>query len=185
MASLFSHLPDKTFRSWLQKLYDLLVPGGLLLFSVHDVAVLPTNLTMNAEEILFVAESESRSLDKHVYGTTYVSESYVRNVIKEITGKTLYYRMKRGLWWFQDVYIISKDARADFEGLNISPGPLGHIDSCFLSDTGDIYFNGWAAELNQATWITDIQILANGKIVQHCLPSHDRPDIEKAFHRHA
>ena len=181
VASLFSHLPDKTFRSWLQKLYDLLIPGGLLLFSVHDVAVLPPNLTMNAEEILFVAESESRSLDKHDYGTTYVSESYVRNVIKEITGKTRYYRMKRGLWWFQDIYIISKDSRADFEGLNISPGPLGYIDSCFLSDTGDIYFNGWAAELNQATWITDIQILANGKIVQHCLPSHDRPDIEKAF----
>lgn len=41
VSSLFSHLPARTFLAWLRLLWSLLSPGGILVFSVHDEALLP------------------------------------------------------------------------------------------------------------------------------------------------
>ena len=48
VASLFSHLPEAMFKKWLRKLYGLLAPEGVLVFSVHDQAVLPQGVAMPA-----------------------------------------------------------------------------------------------------------------------------------------
>jgi SAM-dependent methyltransferase len=180
VASLFSHLPQKTFSNWLQRLYDLLTPDGILIFSVHDVAVLPSNLKMEEEGILFVPMSESRSLDANNYGSTYVTEEFIGKIINKITGKPSYYRMKKGLWWFQDIYVISKDPNRSFVDLNLSPGPLGYVDRCVLSDDG-LCFDGWAADFGKDTSIKEVQIIANGKTAVTCLPSQERPDVAQAF----
>lgn len=39
VSSLFTHLPEARFVEWLRCLGTLLEPGGLLLFSVHDMAL--------------------------------------------------------------------------------------------------------------------------------------------------
>src|SRR4051794_5339769 len=39
VSSLFTHLPEPRFLEWLRRLGSLLNPGGLLLFSVHDVSL--------------------------------------------------------------------------------------------------------------------------------------------------
>ena len=73
VASLFSHLPDRMFKKWLGKLYSFLAPKGLLVFSVHDQAVLPSGVAMPATGFYFQPHSESRSLDKNQYGSTWVT----------------------------------------------------------------------------------------------------------------
>jgi SAM-dependent methyltransferase len=182
VASLFSHLSERQFAGWLRRLYELLSPEGLLIFSVHDVAVLPPHLKMEEKGILFINESESRSLNKSDYGTTYVTESFVSNIIRAITGKSCYYRKKRGLWWFQDIYIIPKNPNTDFGDLDLAPGPSGHVDRCALTNENEIRFEGWAVDFGTDMVIKDIQIIVDGNIVYRCLPSLDRPDIAGAFH---
>jgi len=181
VASLFSHLPEKKFIGWLKRLYELLTPGGLLIFSVHDAAVLPPHLKMEKEGIVFIHESESRSLDGSDYGTTYVTESFVGAVIKEMTGKCGYYRGKRGLWWFQDIYVVPKDQNKDLGGLDLSYGPAGYVDSCVLTNENELRFDGWAADFSKNTPLREVDIIVNGRPAHHCLPSHDRPDIAVAF----
>jgi SAM-dependent methyltransferase len=181
VASLFSHLPEDSFIGWLRRLYDLLTPEGILVFSVHDTAIVPAHLKSGDKEIVFAAESESRTLDKNTYGTTYVSETFVRDVIAKVTGKTVYHRKKRVLWSFQDVYVISKDERVDFTGLDISQGPSGYLEACRSSEEGKIHFIGWAADFSKNGSIQDVQILINGKKVLSCMPTYDRPDVSEAF----
>ncbi len=181
VASLFSHLPEKQFIGWLKRLYELLTLKGLLIFSVHDVSVLPPHLKMGEEGVLFIPESESRSLDMSDYGTTYVTEPFVDKVIREMTGKSSYYRKKRGLWWFQDIYVVPKNFDQDLERLNLHSGPAGYVDSCVLTDGNEIRFDGWAADFDKNALVKDIQIIVDGNIVQRCLPSLDRPDIAAAF----
>ncbi|MGO9954693.1 MAG: hypothetical protein ACLP50_01710 [Solirubrobacteraceae bacterium] len=36
VASPFTYLPDRAFGAWLSKLWELVAPGGVLAFSVHD-----------------------------------------------------------------------------------------------------------------------------------------------------
>ena len=69
---------EKTFSHWLQNLYNLLTPNGILIFSVHDECLRAPGAEMPAKGILFSPNSEIQSLDKEEYGTTYVTERFVR-----------------------------------------------------------------------------------------------------------
>lgn len=182
VASLFSHLPEDNFIGWLRKLYNLLTPAGILVFSVHDTAVTPAHLGSGDQDILFAAESESRTLDKNMYGTSYVSENFVRAAIFKATGKTVYHREKRGLWSFQDVYVISKDDHVNFLDLHVSQGPSGYLDICRTTENGEIFFDGWAADFSKDADIKSVEISLNGKTTLSCLSTGERPDVENAFH---
>ncbi len=181
VASLFSHLPEDNFIGWLSKLYNLLTPVGILVFSVHDTAVTPPHLGEGDKDILFAAESESRTLDKNIYGTSYVSENFVRGAILKATGKTFYHREKRGLWSFQDVYVISKDDRVNFKDLDVSQGPSGYLDVCRITKDGELFFEGWAADFSKKADIKSVEILLNGKIILSCPSTNERLDVENAF----
>ncbi|MBO1350584.1 MAG: class I SAM-dependent methyltransferase [Hormoscilla sp. GUM202] len=105
-SSFFSHIPEKTFTKWMQKLYSLVSPNGMLIFSVHDRSLFPDSL--NAE-IYFIPQSESQYLDRQEYGTTYVTEEFVSKVIQEVTGgEAKYQRLPKGLCKHQDIYIVNK-----------------------------------------------------------------------------
>lgn len=182
VASLFSHLPEKYFTGWLRRLYELLTRNGVLVFSVHDAAVLPSHLKMEGKDILFLPESESRSLDKEEYGTTYVTESFISRIIAQITGGSRYYRKKRGLWWFQDLYMLSKNPDKNFGDLDIFQGPAGYVDRCVITDKNEVCVDGWAADFGTDTHIKEIRISVKGKIIHRCIPTYDRPDISRAFH---
>jgi SAM-dependent methyltransferase len=79
--SLFTHLPRTRFESWLVKLSDLLDANGLLIFSVHDEAILPDfSRLADSDGFLFVDFSESKTLSTAEYGCTWVNEEFVRSV---------------------------------------------------------------------------------------------------------
>lgn len=103
-SSFFSHVPEKLFASWLEKLYSLLSDKGLLIFSVHDWTLFPGKMV---GEIHFIPQSESQFLDGQEYGTTYVRESFVRKAIGQC-GEVSYQRRTRGLCGHQDIYIVGK-----------------------------------------------------------------------------
>ena len=182
VASLFSHLPEDTFRGWLRRLYELLAPGGILLFSVHDIDLIPPGHTMPDKGILFIEESESRSLETSDYGYTYVTESFVRDVIGEITGKEpRYFRSPRSLYHCQCVYIITNDTKRNIADLTVCPGPLGAVDNLVLHDDSTLELAGWATDFCGDCYV-DIQIMAKGNVIGTSKPSFDRQDIVDGFH---
>ena len=105
VASLFTHLPAVTFTRWLQRLAGLLEPRGLLVFSVHDESIAPVRV----DGIAFQSESESRVLDVEDYGSTWVTERYVRDQVETLGSGWACVRLPRALSDWQDVYVISPD----------------------------------------------------------------------------
>ena len=77
VSSLFSHLPERTWGDWLERLHGLLAPSGILVFSVHDEALVPPTHDLPDGGLLFLPENEADSWDVAEYGTTFVSEAFV------------------------------------------------------------------------------------------------------------
>jgi hypothetical protein len=181
-ASFFSHLPEATFADWLERLYSLLSAEGVLIFSVHDVALLPATVADSVSGIYFTAQSESRYLDKQLYGTSYVSEEFVSQVLSEKIGQdAAWLRIKKGLCRHQDIYVVVKQSKQPLSQLNFSHHPEGRLDVCKITPTGEIDFMGWAADFNQDSRIEEIQVLVNGKVIQTSLTAWERPDVAAYF----
>jgi len=113
VASLFSHLSLPLWKSWLLKLKGMLNDGGTLIFSTHGCHCFSQLDEETKSGVLhpehgfyFIRKSEIDILPNDKYGTTYVTEKFVRDFIEKnklgnITG---YYPKK--LWNFQDVYVL-------------------------------------------------------------------------------
>ena len=184
--SFFSHMPERTFTNWLQNLYDLLTPNGILMFSVHDRCLLPPHIEMPANGILFSPQSESQSLDKEEYGTTYVTEKFVREIVEKVSGgKAFVHRIKKGICRFQDLYVVTNQLVRDFSELKFNHQPGGYIDVAAFTSKGSLYLEGWAADVNLGGRIEEVQVLVNGEVVQRCEPFYDRPDVAAYFGKEA
>ncbi|NJK36520.1 MAG: class I SAM-dependent methyltransferase [Oscillatoriales cyanobacterium RM2_1_1] len=170
-CSFFSHMPEKTFIDWMRVLYGLIAPGGLLLFSVHDRALLPEHLRIQASALLFVPASESRSLDVQDYGTTYVGETFVGQVLQMISqGQASYYRIPQGICRYQDLYIVSPSPLADPSTLNFGHHPQGRLEHCQLTAEGVLHLKGYISEINPNSQIEQIGVLVNGNLVHQSPP---------------
>lgn len=184
--SFFSHMPERTFTNWLQNLYDLLTPNGILMFSVHDECLLEPHIEMPANGILFSPQSESQSLDKEEYGTTYVTEKFVRELVEKVSGgKAFVHRIKKGICKFQDLYVVTNQLVRDFSELKFNHQPGGYIDVAALTKKDSLYLEGWAADVNLDGRIDEVQVLVNGEVVQRCEPFYDRPDVAAYFEKDA
>ena len=184
--SFFSHMPERTFTNWLQNLYDLLTPNGILMFSVHDQCLLQPHVEMPAKGILFSPESESQSLDKEEYGTTYVTEKFVRELVEKVSGgKAFVHRIQKGICKFQDLYVVTNQLVRDFSELKFNHQPGGYIDVAALTKKDTLYLEGWAADVNLDGRIEEVQVLVNGEVVQRCEPFYDRPDVAAYFGKEA
>ncbi|MCX6245740.1 MAG: class I SAM-dependent methyltransferase [Bacteroidetes bacterium] len=106
VASLFSHLPVKTWRPWLNKLYNSLTDNGILIFSTHGPSCMEDPGKMPGSGFLYRKMSESRSLSFENYGTTYVTNGFVLQAVKEETGQPVLLEVPKGLWNYQDVYVV-------------------------------------------------------------------------------
>lgn len=180
--SFFSHMPERTFTSWLQNLYDLLTPNGILMFSVHDECLRAVGAQMPASGILFSPLSESQSLDKEEYGTTYVTEKFVREVVDRVSaGKAFVHRIEKGICRFQDLYLVTNELVRDFLELKFNHHPEGYIDVAAFTNKENLYLEGWAADVNVGGRIEEVQVLVNNEIVQRCEPFYDRPDVAGYF----
>ncbi|MEG4579395.1 methyltransferase domain-containing protein [Microcoleus sp. MON1_C5] len=180
--SFFSHMPEKTFTSWLQNLYDLLTPNGILMFSVHDECLRAANTEMPTKGILFSPKSESQSLDKEEYGTTYVTEKFVRECVEKVSGgKAFVHRLKKGICRFQDLYVVTNELVRDFSELKFHHHPEGYIDVAAFTNKENLYLEGWVADVNSGGRVEELQVLVNGEVVQKCEPFYDRPDVAGYF----
>lgn len=184
--SFFSHMPERTFADWMQTLYSLLTPGGLLMFSVHDESLLPPHVKMNEQGILFSPASESRTLDGEEYGTTYVTEQFVRKILDKVSNEqAVVHRIKQGICRFQDLYVVSNQPEREASRLNFYHHPDGHLDVAYFTPLNRLHLEGWAADFNPEGRIEEIQVLVNGEIMQRCRPFFNRPDIAKHFQTQA
>ncbi|MEG4960638.1 MULTISPECIES: methyltransferase [unclassified Microcoleus] len=180
--SFFSHMPERTFTSWVQNLYDLLTQDGILMFSVHDESLLESSIEMPAKGILFSADSESQSLDKEEYGTTYVTEKFVREIVERVSGgKAFVHRIEKGICRFQDLYVVTNQLNREFSSLKFSHHPEGYVDVAALTTKDNLYLEGWAADVNEEGRIEEVQVLVNGELVERCEPFYNRSDVAGYF----
>jgi SAM-dependent methyltransferase len=130
VASLFTHLPESSFERWLQRLYSLLSPRGLLIFTVNDVSLLGKSVAKArgndfvfhrfSEEVML--RSGDQALDVCEYGSTYISEAFVRRALQEPAFENKRYaRYDRGMWSRQDIYILFRENVDELSGLSL-PG---------------------------------------------------------------
>lgn len=180
VASLFSHLPEDLFNRWLLRLHALLKPEGVLCFSVHDQALVPPNETLPSNGLLFKPQSENAELDVQAYGTTYVSEAYVRAAVGQLAGGGLpCHRIPKGLAHEQDIYVVAAIHGRDLGALgNFRRGPWGWVDERRAED-GKLILRGWAASLDDGT-LPSVDVRIDGEL-QACPTGMARPDVSRAF----
>ena len=183
VGSLFSHLPDRLFKSWLQKLYTMLDTDGLLLFTVHDEHLLPDGESMGRDGIRYFDRSESDSLDGSSYGMTYVTKPYVIDAIEGIgaTDKVQYRCFRKALYENQDLWLVNCGSRVDLSTLDLIISPLGGIESCRIDDEGNLILRGWGIDLNDGAQITTVELYANDTLVSCGKAVADRLDVLKFF----
>ncbi|MDJ1178993.1 methyltransferase domain-containing protein [Roseofilum sp. BLCC_M91] len=189
-SSFFSHIPESTFIPWLKTLYQHLNEGGLLIFSTHDVTLAPNPFSLSASGFHFIPESESRTLDASVYGTTYVSEEFIQHALYQILGPSAtYHRIPKGLADHQDLYIISKNSSPEWSNFTFTYPPQGSLESTALNSSGDWEFKGKVWSLNSVgaglstsdvqnqsiakpapTPAKSIELWVNDRMIHRCVP---------------
>lgn len=167
VASLFTHLPPATFTAWLRKLAALLEDDGLLIFSVHDESIAPVAV----DGIAFESYSESRVLDGNEYGSTWVTEAYVRGQVAAIDPAFACVRLPRALSDWQDVYVISPRAIAEPKPRRV---PKGFLDQFEVTDEG-LRFSGWATVGGEA--VERVEVRVDNELIATAREFHVRDDV--------
>jgi SAM-dependent methyltransferase len=176
VTSLFTHLPAERFIAWLRVLTGLLSPRGVLAFSTHSPAVLPQGVTMPASGIVFEERSESGSLDTSDYGSTWVTEAFVREALAQAAGPASLHRIDRGLCNFQDLYLAVPEPDADFSGLRFHHEPHLYVEHCSLKEEGrSLSLDGWAASLSGAP--REVQAVLDGELMVSAPVIGPRQDV--------
>lgn len=179
VSSLFSHLPQPSFHAWLARLADMVAPGGVLAFSVHgahmaDAASLPP------DGHLFVAGSESLVLDPNDYGTAYVTDAFVRAAIADAFGTAAFVRLlPQGLCGVQDLYVVSLDGRCRVTELPVLREPVGNVDHCSFTQSGQLRVSGWAACVDPDDPVNHVFVELDGRRIAMCANQIQRADVAK------
>jgi hypothetical protein len=183
VSSLFTHLPDARFRQWLEKLLSLVKEGGLLAFSVHDMTIAPE--PDPGDGMLFHPSSESGSLSTAEYGSTWVTEDYVRGCLAKLAPGLPIHRIPRGLASFQDLYIVTKGASAsasplgDLRGLR--GGVDGFVEECRLDTRRRLILQGWVIDRHTKTAVREARFHLDGDLVERTGALFDRPEVAANF----
>lgn len=105
--SLFSHLPDATWATWLARLYGAVAPGGVLVITTHgDKCARLAGVDWGSEGYVFFASSESMAIDGAEYGTTYTSAEYVQKAIASVAPKARVFHRSAAFWGNQDAFVV-------------------------------------------------------------------------------
>lgn len=178
VTSLFTHLPEERFVDWLRVLRSLLTPGGVLAFSTHSSCLLPPDTAMPGNGILFEERSESGSLAASDYGSTWVTEDFVRNALARAAGPApaSLHRLDRGLNNFQDLYVAVPGADVNFSGLGFRGDPLLFVEHCTLKENGRrLSLDGWAAA--RAGSAERVEVLLDGALAAVAAITGPREDV--------
>ncbi|TDS83114.1 class I SAM-dependent methyltransferase [Comamonas sp. JUb58] len=110
VLSLFTHLPRATWNTWLKALYDLVEPGGVLVFTTHGAkATAYDRVVLDDEGFFFTPFSESNAIDFQEYGLTFTSEQFVREQIDAVMGLDKLLRFSPVHFWnHQDAFVLQR-----------------------------------------------------------------------------
>jgi SAM-dependent methyltransferase len=182
VTSLFTHLPEDRFVAWLRVLMRLLAPGGVLAFSVHDRCLLQAGEVLPPAGLLFREVSESGSLAGEDYGSTWVSEDFVRGALRralagtgDATAASLH-RLPRGLCHFQDLYVAVPEAGADFSDLGFRGEPYLFVERCALTGPDRLELRGWAAELGSGG-LAAVEVCLDRQLLARLPIDGSRPEV--------
>jgi len=163
VSSLFSHLPDRTWAEWLDRLWGLLADDGLLIMSVHDESTMrPEHGVMGDSGLVFLPITEVAALDTEDYGATFVAEHYVAKAIVEVTGSSRYRRLPRSLCFHQDLYLVPGTAGFSDRELNFVKGPNGAVDESAFMDDGTVSLVGWSCSVDDPSGPVEVEVLLDG-----------------------
>jgi SAM-dependent methyltransferase len=171
--SFFSHVPPARFEEWLAALAKPLDADGILIFSVHDESLLDAS-HRDASGITFERTSESDRLDPADYGTTWVSEDYVRGAVASSCARRSVARFPRGLASFQDVYVVHDGKQAGT--FDFDQGPFGFASIARLFGD-ELHLVGWASHRNPARRVAAIVIELQRDIVARVESFFPRRDV--------
>lgn len=145
IASLFTHLPRRTFGPWLAKVWEMVAPGGVLVFSVHDEVLDLLDATWE-DGFAFIAANEVAALDTEQYGTNFTTEAFVRDQIAHAIGEegADAIRLPRALCFNQDVWVLTR-GESTSAPLVYENGPNGALDWLEV-DGRNFYLSGWVAD---------------------------------------
>jgi SAM-dependent methyltransferase len=192
-CSLFTHLPRERFIGWMHKLLGLLAPGGILLFSVHDESLQVVRSgggALGGDTLAggfrFEPESESAVLPAHEYGSTWVSEPFVRSLLGAAAPAATVRRLPRGLANFQDLYVAAGDsgsgsAAAARGELRVQRRIDGFVEHCSLAATRTLLIIGWVIDRVSAAPPREVQAWVDGKVVDRCDDLAPRPEVMPQF----
>ena len=100
--SFFSHMPKATWTRWLKALFNVLAPGGHLIFTTHGQISLRkhfTNVALDEDGFYFHPDSEQKDLDANQYGTTITDNRFVIGQIATLPRNCELLLLRAGLWW--------------------------------------------------------------------------------------
>jgi SAM-dependent methyltransferase len=182
VGSLFSHLPAGLFHRWLARLYDLVAPGGVLAFSVHDETFLPKDETMDGSGLRYFRTSESGSLDHDIYGMSYVTEAFVGEAISRLApgDGPSWRRFHKGLYENQDLYVVGGPGR-NVSSLDVASSPMGGFEAMTLLTNGDLHCAGWVQERSFGRRIEAVRVHIDGHPWGEAQMGGERPDVAAHF----
>ncbi len=143
-SSFFSHLPAARFEAWMARLQTIVAPGGVLIFSVHGMKLLPPGEAQPPSGILFRPVSETLRLEGAEYGTSYVTPEFVRGVTERVAGggaRLLGFPF--GLCGFQDLYVLCRPPVPVGPDFRLARVPLGALLHGAVEDSV-VTAEGWA-----------------------------------------
>lgn len=182
VTSLFTHLPEERFLAWLRVLLGRLEPGGVLAFSTHDPSLLVPCPPMPESGLLFQEISESGSLDTDDYGSTWVTEAFVRGAVARVAqsigrGASVH-RLERGLCNYQDLYVAVLEPGVDFSGLRYAGEPRFSLEHCGITGSDRLEMSGWAAGRPvEMTEVEAVEVTLDGQLLADLPVAHPRPDV--------
>lgn len=108
--SFFSHMPEATFSRWLEALFRVVRPGGILVFTTHGLASQKYfgDVVLPESGFAFIASSEQDDLDVAEYGSSIATPDYVIGELYR-TIRAPIREFKHSYWWgHQDLYVVAK-----------------------------------------------------------------------------
>lgn len=179
--SLFTHLPETRFHAWLARLWELVLPGGVLVFSTNGPVIAPPDRRPAEGGIRFDRVSEIAGLSLEDYGSTWVGEGFVRQAVATACpGASSCLRFDRALWGCQDLWVVPRgdSALADSQAmLRLDLEPLAWLDTAFLDAADLLHAHGWALDRDRPDQPVAIRIEAGGQEIAALRTSLPRPDI--------
>ncbi len=180
-ASVFSHFSHDTFIGWLRQLWTQVADNGLLAFSVHPAEHRLSTATPSRPGFWFEPFNETVPLDPSIYGTSWVEQDFVLDVIAaHCPGSCPAVRFERALWHGQDLYLVTR-GRPWPRGMSLPLPPVGHIDEAFLVDSNLLHLSGWCVDRSTTGQPPTIEICLDGTRVASLSPTEPRSDVAERW----